>query len=149
MTTRSGGDAAPSSGSATSTGGRSPAVSVMRVKRFSSLLLKRRVTCCGARSSTASATREDSSTIACEEAGDTDSSTTQTASSEAAREAGREERVTGRSAPVVQHQVARVSLALLLPPLHPHHREVDVVAALEQRLVGDPVVGVGGHHHPL
>src|ERR1700737_3528581 len=149
MTTRSGRDAAPLSGSAISAGGRSPAASVMRVKRFSSLLLKRRVTCCGERSSTASATGEDSSTIAGDEAGDTDSSTSQTASSEAAREAGREERVTGRSAPVVQHQVAGVFVVLLLAPLHPHHREVDVVAALEQRVVGGPVVGVGGHHPPL
>ncbi len=61
---RSGGDASSSPGRATSAGGRSPAARVIRVKRFSILLLKRRVTCPGARSSTASWTGVDSSTIA-------------------------------------------------------------------------------------
>src|SRR6266850_6068284 len=149
MTMRSGGDASSSPGRATSAGGRSPAARVIRVKRFSILLLKRRVTCPGARSSTASWTGVDSSTIACGDTGDTISNTSGADSSKAAREAGRDERVTGRSAPVVQHQVAGVFVVFLLPPLHPHHGEVHVVAALQQRLVGGPVVRVGGHHHAL
>ena len=64
MTVRSGWEGSASLGNATGAGGRSPAARVIRVKRFSSLLLKRRVTCPGARSSTASWTREPSSTIA-------------------------------------------------------------------------------------
>src|SRR5258707_4663705 len=145
---RSGGDAPSAAGRAIAAGGRSPAARVIRVKRFSILLWKRRVTCRGARSSTASWIGEDSSTIAWGDTGDTVSSTSEADSSEAATEAGRDERVTGRSAPVVQHQVAGVFVILLLAPLHPDHGEVHVVAALQQRLIGGPVVGVGGHHHP-
>src|SRR5260370_38914761 len=105
---RSGGDAPSAAGRAIAAGGRSPAARVIRVKRFSILLLKRRVTCPGARSSTASWIGEDSSTIAWGDTGATVSSTSEDDTSKAPREGARDERVAGRAAPIVQHQVAGV-----------------------------------------
>src|SRR5260370_39193636 len=143
MVMRSGGVAPSAAGRAIGAGGRSPAARVIRVKRFSILLLKRRVTCPGARSSTASWIGEDSSTIAWGDTGDTVSSTSEADSSKAAWEAGRDERVTGRSAPVVQHQVDGVFVILLLATLHPDHVEDHVVAALQQCLICWPLEGEG------
>jgi hypothetical protein len=42
-----------------------------------------------------------------------------------------------------------VFVVFLLAPLHPDHGEVRMVAALEERLVGRPVVGVDRHHDAL
>src|SRR5207247_10676101 len=53
------------------------------------------------------------------------------------------------SAPVVEHQVVRVLVVFLLAPLHPDHGEVWMIAALEESLVGRPVVGVDGRDHAL
>src|SRR5712692_11319289 len=53
------------------------------------------------------------------------------------------------SAPVVEHQIVRALVVVLLAFLHAHHGEVRMVSALEQTLVGGPVVRVHGRHHAL
>src|SRR6267142_6190906 len=63
--------------------------------------------------------------------------------------APRSDRARMGSAPVVEHQVVRALVVVLLAPLHAHHGEVGVVAALEQALVGRPVVRVDGRHDAL
>src|SRR5713226_9456086 len=60
--------------------------------------------------------------------------------------APRSERARMGSAPVVEHQVVRALVVVLLAPLHAHHGEVRMVSALEQTLVGGPVVRVHGRN---
>src|ERR1700730_3681601 len=66
-----------------------------------------------------------------------------------AARAPRSDRARMGSAPVVEHQVVWALVVVLLAPLHAHNGEVGVVAALEQALVGRPVVRVHGRDHAL
>src|SRR5215469_141062 len=52
-------------------------------------------------------------------------------------------------APVVEHQIVRMLVVVLLAPFHADHGEVGMVAALEQRLIRRPVVRVDGDDHAL
>src|SRR5882724_9029326 len=53
------------------------------------------------------------------------------------------------SAPVVEHEVRGVLVVLLLAPLHPDHREVDLISALDEDVVRGPVASIHGEDHPL
>src|SRR5499426_3105231 len=114
------------------------------LRRFSSLLLKRRYTSRGASVSCAPWGGRDSSTRACARARAGGKTRAVAASAASVR------RMRGmRLAPVVEHQIVRMLVVVLLAALHAHHGEVGMVAALEQRLVGRPVVGVDGGDHAL
>src|SRR5215470_6428454 len=67
----------------------------------------------------------------------------------AAARAPRSDRARIFSAPVVEHQVVRALVVVLLASLHAHHGEIGMVAALEQALIGRPVVRVHGRDHAL
>src|SRR5262245_22819537 len=105
---------------------------VTRLKRDSILLLKRSVTRAGACVRTASAAGTLSTTMAWAAADPgpppRHASPSTRATAVDATAPGRD-RVT--SAPVVEHQARGVLVIVLLAPLHPHHREIDVVPAFE------------------
>src|SRR5712692_6585664 len=128
----------------------SPAVSVTRVSRFSILLLKRRTIRSGGRASVASCVGDDSSTMAWPRAGMGHArSSSGRRTSGAACAAARPRLLITGSAPVVEHQVAGVLVVFLLAPLHANHGEIHVVAALQESLVGGPVVSVRRRDHAL
>ena len=51
------------------------------------------------------------------------------------------------SAPVVEHEVRRVLVILLLASLHAHHREIDLVSEADERAVGRLVAQVDRQDH--
>src|SRR5215813_5977525 len=114
------------------------------LRRFSSLLLKRRYTSRGASVSCAPWGGRDSSTRAWARARAGAKRRPAAASAASVRRI----RVI-RLAPVVEHQIVRMLVVVLLAPFHSDHGEVGMVASLEQRLVGRPVVGVDGGDHAL
>src|SRR6266481_3148200 len=104
----------------------------------------------GGSASVAPAVGSDSRMMACAEAAP-GFDASRAAQSAQARRAIQDPRIARFKAlaPVVEHEIVRMLVVFLLAPLHPDHGEVRVIAALEERLVGRPVVGVDRHNDAL